>query len=210
LLDERSFFKSLLPEKKYSMGLYVLYFGTKKTYKDIAHHTIWMGKKYQSLLNDIFEKKILGDDFSLYLHRPTATDESFAPQGCDSFYVLCPVPNLQGNIDWSISGKKLGDKIINALDSTILPNLKSHVEDVFWMTPKDFSSDYRSTYGAGFSIEPKLTQSAWFRYHNRHKNIKNLYFAGAGTHPGAGLPGVISSAKVVQELITGKEVGSGE
>jgi phytoene desaturase len=210
LLDERSFFKSLLPEKKYSMGLYVLYFGTKKTYSDIAHHTIWMGKKYQSLLNDIFEKKILGDDFSLYLHRPTATDESFAPQGCDSFYVLCPVPNLQGNIDWSISGKKLGDKIINALDSTILPNLKSHVEDVFWMTPKDFSSDYRSKYGAGFSIEPKLTQSAWFRYHNRHKNIKNLYFAGAGTHPGAGLPGVISSAKVVQELITGKEVGSGE
>ena len=210
LLDQRSFFKSLLPEKKYSMGLYVLYFGTKKTYKDIAHHTIWMGEKYKSLLNDIFEKKVLGDDFSLYLHRPTATDKSFAPLGCDSFYVLCPVPNLKGNVDWNISGKELGNKIINALDSTILPNLKSNIEDVFWMTPKDFLSDYRSTYGAGFSIEPKLTQSAWFRHHNQHKNIENLYFAGAGTHPGAGLPGVISSAKVVQELITGSEVGSGE
>ena len=210
LLDQRSFFKSLLPEKKYSMGLYVLYFGTKKTYKDIAHHTIWMGEKYKSLLNDIFEKKVLGDDFSLYLHRPTATDKSFAPLGCDSFYVLCPVPNLKGNVDWNISGKELGNKIINALDSTILPNLKSNIEDVFWMTPKDFLSDYRSTYGAGFSIEPKLTQSAWFRHHNQHKNIENLYFAGAGTHPGAGLPGVISSAKVIQELITGSEVGSGE
>ena len=104
----------------------------------------------------------------------------------------------------------MGNKIINALDSTILPNLKSNIEDVFWMTPKDFLRDYRSTYGACFSIEPKLTQSAWFRHHNRHKNIENLYFAGAGTHPGAGLPGVISSAKVVQELITGSEVGSGE
>jgi phytoene desaturase len=193
---------------KYSMGLYVLYFGTKKTYDKVAHHTIWMGKEYESLLSDIFDKKILNNDFSLYLHRPTATDKSFAPDGCDSFYVLCPVPNLQGSVNWDEQGEILAKKIINALEETILPNLSEVTEDVFWMTPIDFKNDYRSMHGSGFSIEPTLTQSAWFRYHNKHKMIENLYFAGAGTHPGAGLPGVISSAKVVEELITGIEVKS--
>ena len=198
-----------LLKPKYSMGLYVLYFGTKKTYDSVAHHTIWMGKEYESLLSDIFDKKILNNDFSLYLHRPTATDKSFAPDGCDSFYVLCPVPNLQGAINWDKQGEILAEKIINALDETILPNLSDTAEEIFWMTPNDFKNDYRSMYGAGFSIEPTLTQSAWFRYHNKHKMIENLYFAGAGTHPGAGLPGVISSAKVVEELITGIEVKPG-
>jgi len=167
-----------------------------------------MGKEYESLLSDIFDKKILNNDFSLYLHRPTATDKSFAPDGCDSFYVLCPVPNLQGSVNWDEQGEILAKKIINALEETILPNLSEVTEDVFWMTPIDFKNDYRSMHGSGFSIEPTLTQSAWFRYHNKHKMIENLYFAGAGTHPGAGLPGVISSAKVVEELITGIEVKS--
>ena len=195
--------------KHYSMGLYVLYFGTKKLYPDIAHHSIWMGPRFREHLADIFDRKHLADDFSLYLHRPTATDTSFAPEGCESFYVLCPVPNLQGNVDWSVQGEKLRDKILEALESTILPDLSEVIEEVFWMTPEDFANDYRSMHGAGFSIAPRLTQSAYFRYHNRDSSLKNLYFVGAGTHPGAGLPGVVSSAKVVEELLTGIEVGSG-
>ena len=195
--------------KHYSMGLYVLYFGTKKLYPEIAHHSIWMGPRFREHLADIFDRKHLADDFSLYLHRPTATDVSFAPDGCESFYVLCPVPNLQGNVDWSTQAEKLRDQILSALESTILPGLSDVIEEVFWMTPEDFASDYRSMHGAGFSIAPRLTQSAYFRYHNRDAAVKNLYFVGAGTHPGAGLPGVVSSAKVVQELLTGVEVGSG-
>jgi phytoene desaturase len=196
-------------KKQYSMGLYVLYFGTKKLYPDVAHHSIWMGPRFKQLLTEIFDDKQMSEDFSLYLHRPTATDKSFAPEGCESFYVLCPVPNLQGNVDWSSEGEVLRDRIIEALEETILPELSSVIEEVFWMTPEDFAKDYRSMHGAGFSIEPRLTQSAWFRYHNRDSAVSNLYFVGAGTHPGAGLPGVVSSAKVVEELLTGVEVGSG-
>ena len=190
------------------MGLYVLYFGTRKLYPDVAHHSIWMGPRFKELLSEIFDSKKMSDDFSLYLHRPTATDKSFAPEG-ESFYVLCPVPNLQGNVDWEDEGPKLRDRIIDALEGSILPELSNVIEEVFWMTPADFANDYRSMHGAGFSIEPRLTQSAWFRFHNRHHSLNNLYFVGAGTHPGAGLPGVVSSAKVVEELITGIEVGSG-
>ena len=196
-------------KKQYSMGLYVLYFGTKKLYPDVAHHSIWMGPRFKQLLTEIFDDKQMSEDFSLYLHRPTATDKSFAPEGCESFYVLCPVPNLQGNVDWSSEGEVLRDRILEALEETILPELSSVIEEVFWMTPEDFAKDYRSMHGAGFSIEPRLTQSAWFRYHNRDSAVSNLYFVGAGTHPGAGLPGVVSSAKVVEELLTGVEVGSG-
>lgn len=216
--DPETCYKYLIPSKKnrmptrkkrYSMGLYVLYFGTKKLYPDVAHHSIWMGPRFKELLSEIFDSKQMSDDFSLYLHRPTATDKSFAPEGCESFYVLCPVPNLQGNVDWEDEGPKLRDRIVEALEGSILPELSSVIEEVFWMTPADFANDYRSMHGAGFSIEPRLTQSAWFRFHNRHSSLKNLYFVGAGTHPGAGLPGVVSSAKVVEELITGVEVGSG-
>jgi phytoene desaturase len=196
-------------KKHYSMGLYVLYFGTKKLYPDVAHHSIWMGPRFKELLSEIFDDKKMSEDFSLYVHRPTATDKSFAPEGCESFYVLCPVPNLQGNVDWSTQAEVLRDRIVTALEETILPELSSVIEEVFWMTPEDFAKDYRSMHGAGFSIEPRLTQSAWFRFHNRDSAISNLYFVGAGTHPGAGLPGVISSAKVVEELLTGVEVGSG-
>lgn len=199
---KQSFFTRLkLKKSQYSMGLFVLYFGTTRTYPDIAHHTIWMGERYQELLADIFNRKILSEDFSLYLHRPTATDKSFAPDGCDSFYVLCPVPNLQGGQDWSVEGPALRDRIVLALEKTILPELSSVITEDFFMTPKDFEHDYLSEHGAGFSISPIFTQSAWFRFHNRAESLKNLYLVGAGTHPGAGLPGVISSAKVVDSLI---------
>ena len=199
--------KRALPEAltQYSMGLYVLFFGTKKTYPDVAHHTIWMGPRYKELLADIFDKKILADDFSLYLHRPTATDPSFAPAGCDSFYVLCPVPNLLGDVDWKTMGPELRSHIVAALSRTIMPELESTITDDFWMTPEDFKTDYRSMHGAGFSIAPIFAQSAWFRYHNRDPHISNLYFSAAGAHPGAGMPGVLCSAKVVEALIEEEE-----
>jgi len=199
--------KKAVPEKvtKYSMGLFVLFFGTKKTYPEIAHHTIWMGPRFEELLHDIFDKKILADDFSLYLHRPTATDASFAPDGCDSFYVLCPVPNLQGDIDWQQTGPVLRDRIVKALEETIMPELSDTITDDFWMTPQDFKNDYRSMHGAGFSIAPLFTQSAWFRYHNQDADFDNLYFAAAGAHPGAGMPGVLCSAKVVETLVDAQE-----
>ena len=190
-----------LAAAEFSMGLFVLYFGTTRTYPDVAHHTIWMGERYRELLDDIFHKKILSEDFSLYLHRPTATDPSFAPPGCDSFYVLCPVPNLKGEVDWTRDGPRLRDRIVAALGKTILPDLESTITDDFFMTPEDFRHDYLSAHGAGFSVSPLFRQSAWFRFHNRAEGIKNLYLVGAGTHPGAGLPGVLCSAKVMDALI---------
>jgi phytoene desaturase len=186
---------------EFSMGLFVLYFGTKRTYPNVAHHTIWMGERYRDLLADIFDRKILSEDFSLYVHRPTATDPSFAPPGCDSFYVLCPVPNLLGNQDWTKSAPALRDRIVAALNRTILPDLETTITEEFFMTPKDFESDYLSQHGAGFSVSPLFRQSAWFRFHNRAEGLKNLYLVGAGTHPGAGLPGVLCSAKVLDALI---------
>lgn len=184
-----------------SMGLYVLYFGTQCTYPNVAHHTIWMGARYKELLADIFDRKILAEDFSLYLHRPTATDPSFAPSGCDSFYVLCPVPNLRGAVDWEVEGPLLRDRIIKALSNSILPNLNSTICSAFYMTPKDFRKNYLSAFGSGFSVAPTFKQSAWFRFHNKGEGPKNLFLVGAGTHPGAGLPGVISSAKVVDKMV---------
>ena len=148
-----------------------------------------------------FTRRSLADDFSLYVHRPTATDASFAPEGCDSFYVLCPVPNLAGGQDWSVEGPKLRDRIVKALDATMLPGLTDHITAEFAMTPEDFKSDYLSVDGAGFSLSPFFSQSAWFRFHNRAEGVEGLYFVGAGTHPGAGLPGVVSSAKVLDSLV---------
>jgi len=187
---------------KFSMGLYVLFFGTTRQYPQVAHHTIWLGTRYQELLQDIFVHKVLSEDFSLYIHRPTATDPSFAPSGCDSFYVLCPVPNLLGRQDWATEGPKLRNQIVAALDRTTLPNLSQTITDDFYMTPKDFEYNYLSEHGAGFSISPLFSQSAWFRFHNKAEKLKNLYLVGAGTHPGAGLPGVVSSAKVLDSLIS--------
>ena len=193
--------KLKLKAAHYSMGLFVVYFGSTKKYDEVAHHTIWLGKTYKELLHRIFDQKVLSDDFSLYLHRPTATDESFAPEGCDSFYVLCPVPNLQGNVNWQEEGEHLKNRIIEALDKTILPDLKQHIVEDFYMSPLDFKQNYLSTHGAGFSIAPIFRQSAWFRFHNQSEKIKNLYVVGAGTHPGAGLPGVLCSAKVVDSML---------
>jgi phytoene desaturase len=186
---------------EFSMGLFVLYFGTTRTYPDVAHHTIWMGERYRELLADIFDHKTLSEDFSLYLHRPTATDPSFAPADCDSFYVLCPVPNLLGQQDWAESAPALRDRIVAALGRTLLPDLETTITEEFFMTPKDFEKDYLSQHGAGFSVSPLFRQSAWFRFHNQAEGLKNLYLVGAGTHPGAGLPGVLCSAKVMDALI---------
>lgn len=186
---------------RYSMGLFVLYFGTRRRFDDVAHHTILMGKRYRGLLDDIFKHGKLADDFSLYLHRPTASDPSFAPAGCDSFYVLCPVPNLSADIDWSVEGPKLQVRIVEALEARLMPGLSEVMTADFFMTPQDFSHDYLSEYGAGFSIAPLFRQSAWFRYHNRSEGPEGLYLVGAGTHPGAGVPGVVTSAKVVEGLL---------
>jgi len=213
-IDPKYLYRKLIPSKQQklsakiktkhsslSMGLFVLHFGTTKQYPDIVHHTIWLGKRYEDLLSDIFDKKILADDFSLYLHRPTATDSSMAPQGCDSFYVLAPVPNNLSGIDWSVQEKDYGDRIIAALEKTIMPGLSSHIVHRFAKTPKDFEHDFSSVEGSGFSVAPSFQQSAWFRFHNRAEGPDNLFLCGAGTHPGAGVPGVLSSAKVVDRLI---------
>ena len=213
-VDHVHLYNKLLPEEsvkwsarikanrwKKSMGLFVLFFGTTRQYTDVAHHTIWMGPRYRELLNDIFNRKILADDFSIYLHRPTATDASFAPPNCDSFYALVPVPNLQGNVDWNKSGPDLAERVIDALDKTTLPGLRQTIVSQFYMTPVDFEDRYLSPDGAGFSVSPLFSQSAWFRFHNRGEGPANLFLVGAGTHPGAGLPGVLSSAKVVDRLL---------
>lgn len=184
---------------KLSMGLFVLYFGTSCTYPEVAHHTIWLGKRYRSLLRDIFHGDTLPEDFSLYVHRPTATDASFAPPGCDSYYVLAPVPHLGAKIDWESEGPLLQERIVKALDATLLPGLCDTIREPFYMTPKGFAEDYLSYNGAGFSVSPIFQQSAWFRFHNKAEGPRNLYLVGAGTHPGAGVPGVLSSAKVLDK-----------
>ena len=190
-----------LSQAHFSMGLFVMYFGTTRTYPEVAHHTIWMGERYRELLNDIFHRQKLAEDFSLYVHRPTATDPSFAPAGQDSFYVLCPVPNLQADIDWATEGPRLRDRIVDALERTMLPGLKASITADFYKTPEDFRDEYRSVHGAGFSVAPIFRQSAWFRFHNKSESVRNLYLFGAGTHPGAGVPGVLCSAKVIDALI---------
>ena len=190
-----------ITRQRYSMSLFVLYFGTDRTYDDIAHHEILMGPRYRGLLDDIFHTKRLSDDFSLYLHRPTATDPSLAPAGCDAWYVLSPVPHLGGDTDWSRMGPAYRDRIVEYLESRYLPGLSRHIVTERFITPTYFRDTLNSHLGSAFAAEPVLTQSAWFRPHNRSEDIPNLYFAGAGTHPGAGLPGVISSGKIVADLV---------
>lgn len=186
---------------RYSMSLFVWYFGTRRQYPDVAHHTIMLGPRYRGLLTDIFQRKILADDFSLYLHRPTATDPSLAPDGCDAFYVLSPVPNLESGIDWSTMAERYRQAIAHHLGATILPGLESHIVTSLMLTPQDFQDRLNSFRGAAFGLEPVLTQSAWFRPHNRSENIDRLYLVGAGTHPGAGLPGVLSSARILDTVV---------
>jgi len=189
-----------LEKMRYSMGLFVLYFGTDRTYEEIAHHTILLGPRYKGLLDDIFTNKVLADDFSTYLHAPTRTDPSMAPDGCECFYVLSPVPNLRGDIDWEDVKEDYAEKILESLEC-ICPNLRKHVVTKRIMTPNDFETDLDAYAGSAFQFEPVLQQSAWFRPHNESEDIDGLYFASAGTHPGAGLPGVLSSAKVLDKVV---------
>jgi phytoene desaturase len=184
-----------------SMSLFVWYFGTNRRYDHVPHHTILMGPRYQGLLDDIFRRKVLAEDMSLYLHRPTATDASLAPPGCDAFYVLSPVPNLAGATDWSSEHERYRQRIEDRLAATILPDLGRHVSTSRTMTPLDFRDRLSSFRGAAFAHEPILTQSAWFRPHNVSEDIPRLYLVGAGTHPGAGIPGVVASAAVLDRLV---------
>lgn len=190
---------------RYSMGLFVAYFGTSRRFDDCAHHTILLGPRYRGLLDDIFTHKRLADDFSLYLHRPTATDQSLAPAGADAFYVLSPVPHLGSErgpktVDWAAEGTRYRDRIYESLE-TVLPGVRESMVTTRHITPADFRGELSSLYGSGFSIEPILTQSAYFRPHNQSEDVDGLYFVGGGTHPGAGMPGVLSTAKVVDRLI---------
>ena len=191
-----------LERMDWSMSLYVLYFGTDRQYEDLAHHTIVFGPRYEGLLTDIFEGGRLADDFSLYLHAPTRTDPSMAPEGCEAFYVLSPVPHLgNARLDWKDIGPGYGDRILESLERRLLPDLRKHIVTRREFTPLDFESELNAFQGSAFSVAPVLTQSAWFRPHNRDRKIPGLYIVGAGTHPGAGVPGVISSAKATAGVI---------
>jgi len=196
---------------RYSMGLFVAYFGLNKEHKDLAHHTIVLGPRYRELLDDVFDKKILAKDFSLYLHAPTRTDPSLAPPGSECCYVLSPVPNNLGRpVDWESEGPLYRDRLFAALERQI-PGLRKELVTVKHVTPDHFEKELLSVHGAGFSIEPTLRQSAYLRFHNQSEDVSNLYFVGAGTHPGAGVPGVLCSAKVLDRLIpaVGKRLALG-
>jgi len=186
---------------KYSMSLFVWYFGTKKQYHDVPHHMIMLGPRYRELLTDIFKRHKLADDFSLYLHRPSASDPSVAPAGCDAFYVLAPVPHLGSGTDWSKQAEPFRQSIQNLLEKTVMPGLGAEVISQKLMTPQDFHDNLWSYKGAAFGLEPLLLQSAWFRPHNRSEDVPGLYMVGAGTHPGAGVPGVLMSAKALEKVI---------
>ena len=194
-------FKQKMKRMDYSMGLFVYYFGSKKQYKNVAHHTIYFGKSYEEHLEKIFEKKVLSEDISYYLHRPSATDPNMSPNGQDAFYVLVPVPNNLSNISWSNEGEKFKDLILDKMDKSVLPGIKENVVSDFYLTPDYFEKDLATLHGSGFSIQPKFSQSAYFRFHNQSEVFDNLFFVGAGTHPGAGMPGVISSAKVLDKIL---------
>jgi phytoene desaturase len=191
-----------LKSKRFSNSLFVAYFGTNRRYDDIAHHSILFGPRYRELISEIFKGPDLPDDFSLYLHRPTATDPGLAPDGCDAFYVLSPVPNLdKAKIDWAEMGPRYRKRIYDYLEQRYLPGLQSHIVSEHLFTPADFKTHLNAHAGSAFSLEPVLTQSAFFRLHNRDDRLENLYFVGAGTHPGAGIPGVVGSAKATAGLM---------
>jgi phytoene desaturase len=190
--------------KKYSMSLFVIYFGTKRLYRDqgLAHHNIILSEDYKGLLRKVFANGYLPDDFSLYLHMPTSTDPSVAPPGHEAFYVLAPVPHLQANVDWTVQAQPYRDAIMQFLEDNYLPDLQANIVTEHFIDPMHFQHTLNSYLGSAFSVQPTLLQSAWFRPHNRSEDFDNLYLVGAGTHPGAGLPGVISSAKVIEELLS--------
>ncbi len=190
-------------KKKYSMGLFVWYFSTNIVFSDVPHHTILFGQTYREVLRKIFDTLELPEDLSIYLHRPGATDASYAPAGQDSFYALVPVPNLSAEIDWPSVQERFKLALMKALEDRILPGLSGCLVNDFFLTPQYFHDELLAPLGSGFSITPNLMQSAGFRYPNRSAQLSNLYFVGAGTHPGAGVPGVVTSAKVVERLMFG-------
>jgi len=186
---------------RYSMSLFVWYFGTARRYEDVAHHTLVLGPRYRELVTDIFSRKILADDMSLYLHRPSATDPSVAPAGHDAFYVLSPVPHLGSGTDWRVEAERYRARVARRLSETVLPGLEDCLVTSRMLTPLEFRTELASEHGAAFGLEPILTQSAWFRPHNISEDVDRLYLVGAGTHPGAGLPGVLSSAKILDRVV---------
>lgn len=203
---KRRWTDSRLKRTRWSMGLFVWYFGTKGTrgrWKDVGHHTILSGPRYTGLLRDIFINGTLSDDMSLYVHRPSVTDPTVAPEGDDTFYVLSPVPHLgvKDPVDWETMQETYRQKVAAELERKLLPGFEQTVSASYILTPADFATRYLATHGSGFSIEPRILQSAWFRPHNVSEEVKGLYLVGAGTHPGAGLPGVLPSAEVMDQLV---------
>lgn len=198
-----------LARVRQSMSLFVGYFGTARTYPELAHHTILLGPRYRGLLRDIFVRRRLADDFSLYLHAPTRTDPSMAPPGHEAFYVLSPVPNNRSGVDWSKEAPGYFARILESLEARLLPGLRDSIVTSRMLTPDDFEHTLGSPDGAAFGPEPVLTQSAWFRHHNASDDVGGLYFVGAGTHPGAGVPGVLNSAKILDRLVPAPSVRRG-
>lgn len=190
-----------LERRRYSMSLFVVYFGLRRRHDDIHHHTILFGPEYRGLVEAIFRAAPLRDDFSLYVHAPSRTDPSLAPPGCSAFYALSPVPNLRRAIDWRVEGPRYADRILETLERRLIPGLRGDLVTRRIFTPDDFAGELNAHLGSAFSLEPILTQSAYFRVHNRDSVLPNLYFVGAGTHPGAGVPGVVASAKATAGLI---------
>jgi phytoene desaturase len=190
-----------LARAKYSMSLFVWYFGTNRRYDEVPHHTMVLGPRYEALLTDIFQRHHLADDFSLYLHRPSASDPSVAPRGHDAFYVLAPVPHLDGSTNWPLEAESFRARVQARLERTMLPGLSQHIVTSRVTTPQHFHDELLSYKGAAFGMEPRLTQSAWFRPHNRSEDVAGLYLVGAGTHPGAGVPGVLMSAQALETVL---------
>jgi phytoene desaturase len=191
-----------------SMSLFVAYFGTAQQYPDIAHHTIVLGPRYRGLLDDIFRRRVLADDFSLYLHAPTRSDASLAPAGHEAFYVLSPVPNNRSGIDWTAQAGPYFDRILAELERRLLPGVRGSVVTSRMLTPDNFEHELRSADGSAFGPEPVLTQSAYFRYHNISDDVEGLFFVGAGTHPGGGVPGVLQSARVLDRVVPDPVAGA--
>ncbi len=185
----------------YSMSLFMIYFGVKKKYPEMLHHSIVFGKRYKGLLKDIFNKNIVPEDFSTYLHIPTRTDPEMAPSGSETMYACTPVANLDANIDWDTKKDEYRDHILSHLDERILPGLLDNLGPTEVFTPLDFKREFNSVKGAGFSLQPLLMQSGFFRPHNKSRDIQGLYFVGAGTHPGAGVPSVLMSADITSQLV---------
>jgi phytoene desaturase len=197
-----------LRRKRFSPSLFVVHFGTEGDWPDLPHHSILFGPRYKGLLNDIYKGSGLADDPSIYLHHPTITDPDMAPPGCSTLYALAPVPHLgRSDFDWETEGPRYAERILEIVEERVMPGLRARTRVKFHYTPQDFDSDLRSHLGSAFSLEPLLTQSAYFRVHNRDDQIPNLYFTGAGTHPGAGIPGVVGSAKATAGLMIADLLG---